>query len=90
MSGGSTISDYIPCVGVGKVGEYATLQSPGRNGAIVLTFIPTTATQSFSPTTALPTTAPPTYKLQSNPLQLSLSLLHQLFPLQLSQPLVIK
>ena len=58
MPGGSTRSDYIPGVGVGKVGAYKTLQSPGGNGAIVLTFIPKTATPSFSPTTAQPTYAP--------------------------------
>jgi hypothetical protein len=59
MPGGSTRSDYIPGVGVGKVGAYGgTLQSPGGNGAIVLTFILATATPSFSPTTAQPTTAP--------------------------------
>ena len=52
MPGGSTRSDYIPGVGVGNVGAHATLQSPGGNGTIVLTFIPTTATPSFSPTTA--------------------------------------
>jgi len=57
MPGGWTRSDYIPGVGVGKVGAYATFQSPGGNGAIVLTFIPKTATPSFSPTTAQPTTA---------------------------------
>ena len=38
MPGGSTRSDYIPGVGVGNVGVYAALQSPGGNGAIVLTF----------------------------------------------------
>jgi len=38
MPGGSTRRDYIPGVGVGNVGKYATLQSPGGNGAIVLTF----------------------------------------------------
>jgi hypothetical protein len=58
MPGGSTRSDYITGVGVGKVGTYGTLQSPGGNGAIVLTFMPTTATPSFSPTTAQPTYAP--------------------------------
>ena len=58
LPGGSTRSDYIPGVGVGKVGAYATLQSPGGNGAIVLTFIPIAATPSFSPTTAQPTKAP--------------------------------
>ena len=58
MPGGSTRSDYISGVGVGKVGTYATLQSPGGNGAIVLTFIPTAATPSFSPTTAQPTIDP--------------------------------
>ena len=47
LPGGSTRSDYIPGVGVGKVGAHATLQSPGGNGAIVLTFIPTTATPSL-------------------------------------------
>ena len=55
MPGGSTRSDYIPGVGVGKVGAYATPdQTPGGNGAIVLTFITATATPSFSPTTAEP------------------------------------
>jgi hypothetical protein len=38
LPGGSTRRDYIPGVGVGNVGKYATLQSPGGNGAIVLTF----------------------------------------------------
>ena len=38
MPGGSTRSDYITGVGVGKVGKFAALQSPGGNGAIVLTF----------------------------------------------------
>ena len=38
MPGGSTRSDYISGVGVGKVGTYGTLQSPGGNGAIMLTF----------------------------------------------------
>ena len=41
MPGGSTRSDYIPGVGVGNVGKYATLQSPGGNGAILLTFTST-------------------------------------------------
>ena len=41
MPGGSTRSDYISGVGVGKVGKFAALQSPGGNGAIVLTFTPT-------------------------------------------------
>ena len=41
MPGGSTRSDYITGVGVGKVGVYAALQSPGGNGAIVLTFTST-------------------------------------------------
>jgi hypothetical protein len=58
LPGGSTRSDYISGVGVGKVGTYGTLQSTGGNGAIVLTFIPKTATPSFSPTTAQPTYAP--------------------------------
>ena len=58
MPGGWTRSDYIPGVGVGKVGTRGTLQSPGGNGAIALTFIPKTATPSFSPTTAQPTYAP--------------------------------
>ncbi len=58
MPGGWTRSDYIPGVGVGKVGTYGTLQSPGGNGAIVLTFIPKTATPSFSPTTAQPISLP--------------------------------
>ena len=58
MPGGSGRSDYISGVGVGKVGTYGTLQSPGGNGAIVLTFIPTTATPSFSPTTAQPISLP--------------------------------
>ena len=39
LPGGSTRSDYIPGVGVGNVGKFAALQSPGGNGAIVLTFI---------------------------------------------------
>jgi hypothetical protein len=38
MPGGSTRSDYIPGVGIGNVGKFAALQSPGGNGAIVLTF----------------------------------------------------
>ena len=38
LPGGSTRSDYIPGVGVGNVGKFAALQSPGGNGAIVLTF----------------------------------------------------
>ena len=38
MPGGSTRSDYITGVGVGKVGAYAVHQSPGGNGAIMLTF----------------------------------------------------
>jgi len=38
MPGGSTRSDYISGVGVGNVGKFAALQSPGGNGAIVLTF----------------------------------------------------
>ncbi len=65
MPGGSTRSDYISGVGVGKVGTYGTLQSLGGNGAIVLNFIPKTATPSFSPTTAQPISLPdrPTYQL---------------------------
>ncbi len=40
LPGGSTRSDYISGVGVGNVGVqvYAALQSPGGNGAIVLTY----------------------------------------------------
>ena len=38
MPGGWTKRDYITGVGVGNVGKYAALQSPGGNGAIVLTF----------------------------------------------------
>jgi hypothetical protein len=38
MPGGSTRSDYITGVGVGNVGKFAALQSPGGNGAIMLTF----------------------------------------------------
>jgi hypothetical protein len=38
MPGGSTRSDYIPGVGVGKFGKFAALQSPGGNGTIILTF----------------------------------------------------
>jgi len=38
LPGGSTRLDYIPGVGVGKVGKFTALQSPGGNGAIVLTF----------------------------------------------------
>jgi hypothetical protein len=38
LPGGSTRSDYIPGVGVGNDGKFAALQSPGGNGAIVLTF----------------------------------------------------
>jgi len=41
MPGGSTRSDYTPGVGVGNVGLYDALQSPGGNGAIVLTFTST-------------------------------------------------
>jgi hypothetical protein len=76
MPGGSTRSDYIPGVGVGKVGVYATpLQSPGGNGAIVLTFIPRTAppstfptsAPSYTPTTALPTYAPSTIPTTARP-----------------------
>jgi hypothetical protein len=69
MPGGSTNSDYISGVGVGKVGTYGTVQSQGGNGAIVLTFIPTTAqptyAPSFSPTTAQPISLPdrPTIQL---------------------------
>jgi hypothetical protein len=48
LPGGSTRSDYIPGVGVGNVGKFAALQSPGGNGAIVLTFI-STASPSTSP-----------------------------------------
>jgi len=55
LPGGSTRSDYISGVGVGKVGKFATIQPPGGNGAIVLTFIPT-ASPSTSPS-LLPTTA---------------------------------
>jgi hypothetical protein len=58
MPGGSTRSDYIPGVGVGKVGVYATLQPPGGNGAIVLTFTPTTASPSTSPSLSTTTAAP--------------------------------
>ncbi len=67
MPGGWTRSDYIPGVGVGKVGTYATLQPQGGNGAIVLTFIPKTATPSFSPTTAQPSYAPSTISLPDLP-----------------------
>ena len=63
MPGGWTRSDYIPGVGVGKVGTRGTLQSPGGNGAIALTFIPKTATPSFSPTTAQPISVLPTNQL---------------------------
>ena len=41
MPGGLTRSDYIHGVGIGNVGKYAALQSPGGNGAIVLTFTST-------------------------------------------------
>jgi hypothetical protein len=56
LPGGSTRSDYIPGIGVGNVGALGALQSPGGNGAIMLTFTPTTASQSppLSPTTAVP------------------------------------
>ena len=63
MPGGSTRSDYISGVGVGKVGLYATLQSPGGNGAIVLTITSTTASPStspsFSPSTSVPSSKTP-------------------------------
>ena len=52
MPGGSTRSDYITDVGVGKVGVYAALQSPGGNGAIVLTFTSTAASPTTSPSFA--------------------------------------
>ena len=57
MPGGSARSDYIPGVGVGNVGKFATLQSPGGNGAIVLTFISTASPSTsslLSPTTTVP------------------------------------
>ena len=59
MPGGSTRSDYIPGVGVGNVGAYNALQSPGGNGAIVLTFHPSptappSTSPSLSPTSAVP------------------------------------
>jgi hypothetical protein len=57
LPGGSTRSDYISGVGVGNVGKYATLQPPGGNGAIVLTFISTASpstSPSLSPSTAVP------------------------------------
>ena len=79
LPGGSTRSDYIPGVGVGKVGAYATpLQSTGGNGAIVLTFIPTTATPSFSPTTAQPTTAPSCIPTTTQPISLPVHPTNQL------------
>jgi len=70
MPGGSTRLDYISGVGVGKVATYGTLQSPGGNGAIVLTFIPKTATPSFSPTTAQPTYAPSFSPTTAQPISL--------------------
>ena len=61
MPGGSTRSDYITDVGVGKVGVYAALQSPGGNGAIVLTFSSTAAFPTSSPSFAPFTSLLPTY-----------------------------
>ena len=65
MPGGSTRSDYIPGVGVGNVRAYEILKSSGGHGAILLTFIPKTATPSFSPTTTQPISNPvsPTIQL---------------------------
>ena len=48
LPGGATSSDYIPGVGVGNGGIYGKPQSPGGNGAIVLTFTSTTASTSTS------------------------------------------
>ena len=59
MPGGSTRSDYISGVGVGNVGVWTALQSPGGNGAIVLTFTPITASPSRSPSSSIPSTAVP-------------------------------
>jgi hypothetical protein len=58
LLGGSARSDYIPGVGVGKNGTYAARQSPGGNGIIVLTFIPTSS-PSATPSTIVPTTSIP-------------------------------
>ena len=52
MPGGLTRSDYIHGVGIGNVGKYAALQSPGGNGAIVLTFTSTAASPTTSPSFA--------------------------------------
>ena len=72
LPGGSTRSDYITGAGVGKVGVYAALQSPGGNGAIVLTFTSTaaspTTSPSFTPSTyLLPTCLPSTKTPTSSP-----------------------
>jgi len=72
MPGGSTRSDYISGVGVGKVGVYAALQSPGGNGAIVLTFTSTAASPRTSPSSVpstylLPTCLPSTKTPTSSP-----------------------
>ena len=93
MPGGSNRSDYIPEVGVGKVGAYDTLL-PGGNGAIVLTFIPKTSfspsktpspstalptyAPSVKPTTAQPTTAPSTIPTTTQPISLPIVPTNQL------------
>jgi len=62
MPGGSTRSDYITGVGVGHVGSFGTLQSPGGNGAILLTFNNSSTALSIAPslgpTSAAPSLAP--------------------------------
>ena len=86
MPGGSNRSDYIPEVGVGKVGAYDTLL-PGGNGAIVLLLYPKLLfhlpKHLHLPLLYLPTL------LQSNPLQLSQPLLHHVFLLLLSLSLFL-
>jgi len=66
LPGGSTRSDYIPGVGVGNVGAYGALQSPGGNGAILLYYTTLTASPSASPS-LVPTTVIPTSKPSFSP-----------------------
>jgi len=66
LPGGSTRSDYISGVGVGNVGAYGALQSPGGNGAILLYYTTLTASPSASPS-LVPTTVIPTSKPSFTP-----------------------